>query len=176
MTSELVESLLDGLMATVTLVIMFILAPDMALLVLVGACVYAAIRWASFAQLRETSAEAIVWAARRDSHFLETVRGIRTIKLFNGQADRRVTWLNLLVETINRQLTVERLRILFQDRQPALARRARHPDCLARRAPRARWWVFGRAALRIHQLQGPVPQPCQRVDQQGGRSHHASAA
>lgn len=114
MTSELVESLLDGLMATVTLVIMFILAPDMALLVLLGACIYAAMRWASFAQLRETSAEAIVWAARRDSHFLETVRGIRTIKLFNGQADRRVTWLNLLVETINRQLTVERFRILLR--------------------------------------------------------------
>lgn len=64
--------------------------------------------------MRETSAEAIVWGARRDSHFLETIRGIRTIKLFNGQSDRRVTWLNLLVETINRQLTVERLRIMFR--------------------------------------------------------------
>ena len=51
-TSELAESVLDGLMATVTLVIMFILAPDMAVLVVIGAAIYGAIRWASYASLR----------------------------------------------------------------------------------------------------------------------------
>ena len=39
--------------------------------------------------------EAIVWEARQDSHFLETMRGIKTIKLFNGQEARRAHWLNL---------------------------------------------------------------------------------
>ena len=68
----------------------------------------------SYAPLRQASAEAIVWAARRDSHFLETLRGIRTIKLFNGQEDRRTQWLNLAVETINRQLTTDKLRLLFR--------------------------------------------------------------
>jgi ATP-binding cassette subfamily B protein RaxB len=58
--------------------------------------------------------EAIVWSARRDSHFLETLRGIKTIKLFNGQEGRRAYWLNLLVESINRQLTAQNLGLVFR--------------------------------------------------------------
>lgn len=113
-TTELVEAALDGVMATITLVIMFLLAPSLAFVVVLGALIYAAIRWAYFAPLRRVSAEAIVWAARRDSHFLETLRGIRTIKLFNGLDARRVHWLNLLVETVNRQLSTDKLRLAFR--------------------------------------------------------------
>ena len=39
---------------------------------------------------------------------------MRTIKLFNAQNDRRSQWLTLLVETINRQLTADKLRLLFK--------------------------------------------------------------
>jgi ATP-binding cassette subfamily B protein RaxB len=114
LTTELVEAALDGLMALLTLVIMFMLAPGLTLLVIAGAALYAVIRWASFAPLRRASAEAIVWGARRDTHFLESLRGIRTIKLFNGQDERRVHWLNLLVETVNAQLTTDKLRLAFR--------------------------------------------------------------
>ncbi len=114
MTSELVEAVLDGLMASITLVIMFILAPDLAAIVCLGSLLYAALRWGFYTPLRHASIEAIVWGAKRDSHFLETLRGIRTIKLFNGQDERRARWLNLLVETINRQLTTDKLRLAFR--------------------------------------------------------------
>jgi len=113
-TSELVEAVLDGLMAGITMIIMFLFAPDLAIVVMVGAVLYGIIRWASYKPLRLASAETIVWGARRDSHFLETLRGIRTIKLFNGQDERRARWLNLLVETINRQLASDRLRLAFK--------------------------------------------------------------
>lgn len=113
-TSELVEAVLDGLMAALTLTIMFVFAPGLALLVALGAVLYALLRWASYTPLRRASAEAIVWAAKRDTHFLETLRGIRTIKLFNAQENRRADWLNLLVETINHQLTADKLRLLFR--------------------------------------------------------------
>jgi ATP-binding cassette, subfamily B, bacterial CvaB/MchF/RaxB len=113
-TSELVEAMLDGFMASITLVVMFVFAPDLAMVVVSGALLYGLLRWASYKPLRLASAEAIVWGARRDSHFLETLRGIRTIKLFNGQHERRVRWLNLLVETINRQLTADKLRLTFR--------------------------------------------------------------
>ena len=71
----------------------------------------ALLRWAFYMPLRQASSEEIIWAARRDSHFLETMRGIKTIKLFNGQRDRRAHWLNLLVETVNRQLVTQRLNL-----------------------------------------------------------------
>jgi ATP-binding cassette subfamily B protein RaxB len=113
-TSELVEAILDGTMAGITLLIMFVFAPELACIVLFGAVLYGGLRWASYRPLRHATSEAIVWGARRDSHFLETLRGMRTVKLFNGQDDRKVHWLNLLVETINRQLTADKLRLLFR--------------------------------------------------------------
>lgn len=113
-TTDVVETVLDGLLASVTLGIMFVFAPGLAALVLAGALLYALLRWALYTPLRQASMEAIVWSARRDSHFLETLRGIKTIKLFNGQEGRRAQWLNLLVESVNRQLTTQNLRLAFQ--------------------------------------------------------------
>ncbi len=113
-TTEVVEAVLDGLLAGVTLAIMFVFAPALTVIVLVGALLYGLLRWALYTPLRQASAEAIVWSARRDSHFLETLRGIKTIKLFNGEEGRRARWLNLLVETVNRQITTQKLRLLFR--------------------------------------------------------------
>jgi ATP-binding cassette subfamily B protein RaxB len=113
-TTELVVAILDGLMCGVTLTLMFIFAPTLTAVVVAGALLYALLRFVSYTRLRQASMEAIIWAARRDSHFLETIRGIKTIKLFNGQHDRRAHWLNLLVETINRQLVTQKLDLLFR--------------------------------------------------------------
>ncbi|TNC51970.1 peptidase domain-containing ABC transporter [Rubellimicrobium rubrum] len=113
-TRDLVVAVLDGIMCIVTLVVMAVLAPTLTILVIAGGLLYALVRWAFYAPLRQASAEALVWAARRDGHFLESLRGIRAIKLFNAQADRRTQWANLLIETVNRQLVTERLHILFR--------------------------------------------------------------
>jgi len=113
-TTDMVETVLDGVLASVTLAIMFVFAPGLAALVLAGALFYGLLRWAVYTPLRQASMETIVWSARRDSHFLETLRGIKTIKLFNGQEGRLAHWLNLLVESVNRQLTTQNLRLAFK--------------------------------------------------------------
>lgn len=113
-TTELIEVFLDGLMVFLTLAIMVMLAPHLTAIVVVGAVLYGLLRWALYLPLRRASEEAIVWAAKRDSHFLETLRGITPIKLFNGQRSRRSHWLSLLVQTVNRQLTTQKLGLLFQ--------------------------------------------------------------
>jgi len=114
LTTDLVEVVLDGLLAVVTLGLMFLYAPALAVAVVIGATAYALLRWLFYSPLRQTSAEAIVWDARLYTHMLETLRGIKTIKLFNGQDERRARWLNVLVETVNRQLTTQNLRLLFR--------------------------------------------------------------
>jgi ATP-binding cassette, subfamily B, bacterial CvaB/MchF/RaxB len=113
-TTDLVEVLLDGLMSALTLGVMLLYAPGLAALVLAGALLYAALRAASYTTLRNASAEAIVWSARRDSHFLETLRGMKTIKLFNAQGARQAHWLNLLVQTVNRQVATQKLGLVFR--------------------------------------------------------------
>lgn len=114
LTTDMIDVVLDGLLVLLTLAIMFIYAPLLAFVVVAGAALYGAIRWASYLPLRQASAEAIVWEARRDSHFFETLRGIKTIKLFNAQESRRAHWLYLLVEAINRQLAGQKLQLLFK--------------------------------------------------------------
>ena len=113
-TTDAVEIMLDGLMSLITLAVMFVYAPALACVVLAGAILYALLRWASYTPLRQASLEAIVWGAKRDSHFLETLRGIRTIKLFNAGEARRAHWLNLLVQTVNRQIATQNLGLLFR--------------------------------------------------------------
>lgn len=114
LTTDLVVAILDGVMCLVTIAVMFWLAPTLTGVAVIGAVAYGLLRWAFYMPLRQASSEHIVWAARRDSHFLETMRGVRTIKLFNGQRDRRARWLGLLVETTNRQLATQRLNLLFK--------------------------------------------------------------
>ncbi|MBB5220914.1 ATP-binding cassette subfamily B protein RaxB [Amaricoccus macauensis] len=114
LTTDLVVAILDGVMCLVTLAVMLWLAPMLTAVALVGAAFYGLLRWAFYMPLRQASSEHIIWAARRDSHFLETMRGVRTIKLFNGQRDRRAHWLGLLVETTNRHLATQRLNLLFK--------------------------------------------------------------
>jgi ATP-binding cassette subfamily B protein RaxB len=113
-TTDLVVAILDGLMAVVTLAIMLLIAPGLTVIVIAVTAVYAGLRWLLYVPLRQASLEAIVWGARQDSHFLESLRGIKTIKLFNAQEDRRAHWLNLLVETVNREITQDKLELLFR--------------------------------------------------------------
>ncbi|HSN97265.1 MAG TPA: peptidase domain-containing ABC transporter [Candidatus Nanopelagicales bacterium] len=119
-TTDAIEVILDGLLASITLGLMFVFSPLLATVVLAGAILYGALRWASYTHLRQASIEAIAWSARRDTHFLETLRGIKTIKLFNAQDERRSYWLNLLVETVNRQLTTQKLQLIFRSSRAAL--------------------------------------------------------
>lgn len=113
-TTDVVEAVLDGLLVGVTLAIMFMFAPTLTFVAIAGALLYGLLRWVSYTPLRLASAEAIVWGARRDSHVLETLRGVKTIKLFNAQDSRRAHWMNLLIEATNRQLTTQKLQLLVR--------------------------------------------------------------
>lgn len=119
-TTDVIEVVMDGVLALITLTIMIIIAPALAWIVMGAIVIYAGLRWATYTPLRRASAETIVWAARRDSHFLETMRGMKTIKLMNGENARRVTWLNLLVETLNRQLSTQKMQLAFRAAQSLL--------------------------------------------------------
>jgi len=113
LTTDLVLAIMDGLMCGLTLVLMFLFAPLLTLIAVAGALIYGILRWATYTPLRQASAESIVWSARQDGHFLESMRGIKTIKLFNANDERRTHWLNLLVEATNRQLITQRLQLVF---------------------------------------------------------------
>ncbi len=113
-TSSFVEALIDGIMALATLAMMLVYSSALTGLAVAAVVAYAASRAAFYSPLRRATEEHIVHAARQQSHFLETVRGVQSIKLFGRQEERRSRWLNLVVDAVNRDLVVQKLSLGFR--------------------------------------------------------------
>ena len=113
-TSSFVEAVIDGLMALATLAMMLVYSGKLTALAVAAVVAYAVSRAAFYAPLRRATEEPIVHASRQQSHFLETVRGVQSIKLFGRQEERRSRWLNLVVDAVNRDLVVQKLSLGFR--------------------------------------------------------------
>jgi ATP-binding cassette subfamily B protein RaxB len=89
LTTSFIEAVLDGALVLLTLAMMAALQPALTAVALAAVAVYGLLRWAFMRPLREATEEALVHEARQASHFLESLRGVQAIKLFNAQADRQ---------------------------------------------------------------------------------------
>ncbi len=114
LTSSFLEALLDGVMSIATLVLMAIYSPALCMIAVAAMLLYALGRWLWYRPLRTATEEQIVHAAKQQSHFLETMRGIKTIKLFQRHEERRAGWLGRLVEQINAELRTSRITLMYQ--------------------------------------------------------------
>jgi len=114
LTASFFSALIDGLMSAVTLAMMFLYSPPLAWLAVAAMIVYALIRGLWFRPLRLATEQEIVHHASQQSHFLETVRGIKAVKLFQRQDERRSSWLSLVAEQMNAGVRTQRLAIAFQ--------------------------------------------------------------
>jgi ATP-binding cassette subfamily B protein RaxB len=113
LTTHFIEAVLDGLLVVATLVMMLFYSVTLTLVVLGAVAAYAALRWAFFRPLREATEEALVHEARQSSHFLESLRGVQSIKLFNRQADRQARFMNRVVDTMNADIATRKLELMF---------------------------------------------------------------
>ncbi|MEP7300868.1 MAG: peptidase domain-containing ABC transporter [Caldimonas sp.] len=113
MTTSFVEAVLDGLLVVVTLAMMFVYSGSLTAIALASVVAYGLLRRAFFRPLREATEEAIVFDAKRSTHFLESLRGVQSIKLFNRQADRQARFMNLVVDAMNANIATRKLDLLF---------------------------------------------------------------
>lgn len=113
LTASFFSVILDGLMALSTLVLMLVYSPQLAAVVLCAMVLYGLIRWSWYHPLRNATQEQIVHAARQQSHFLESVRGVQALKLFQKLDMRRSVWLGLFVEQINASLKSQKLQLFY---------------------------------------------------------------
>jgi ATP-binding cassette subfamily B protein RaxB len=114
LTSGFVEALIDGVMAMATLAMMLVYSPLLTATALAAVATYGALRWTFYDPLRRATEEHIVHTAKQQSHFLETVRGVQSIKLFGRQEERRSRWLNLVVDAVNQDLATQKLGLGFR--------------------------------------------------------------
>jgi ATP-binding cassette subfamily B protein RaxB len=114
LTSSFVEALIDGVMAAATLAMMLVYSAGLTAVAIAAVGLYAALRWCFYEPLRRATEEYIVHTAKQQSHFLETVRGVQSIKLFGRQEERRSRWLNLVVDAVNQDLVTQKLGLGFR--------------------------------------------------------------
>lgn len=113
LTTGLIAALLDGLMAIITLAMMFIYSSQLSFIVLFSVVIYGVLRAILYRPIRILTEESITTAAKDSSHFMESVRAIQTIKLFQKENDRQSQWLNKLANTINKGIRLKKWNIGF---------------------------------------------------------------
>jgi ATP-binding cassette subfamily B protein RaxB len=109
-----VESMFDGVMSFVTLGLMAAYSWKLCLIAAAIMAVYGAFRALQVLPYRRALEEGIIAGARLDSHLMETVRGVRTIKLFLQEDSRRTEWLSLAVDATNATVRTQRLKLLYR--------------------------------------------------------------
>lgn len=112
-TASFISSVLDGLFSFFTLILMFFYSMKLTVCVLIATGIYAISRWLWYAPLRRSSEEEIIHLSKQNTHFMETIRGIQTIKLYGKQNIRQMTWVSLLINQINASLTTQKISMLF---------------------------------------------------------------
>jgi len=114
LTTSFLASLIDGVLVVATLGLMFVYSPFLGLITLLAVALYALMRLLIYKPLRTAQEETLVRGAKQHSNFLETVRGIQSIKLFSRESQRQNIYENLLIDRVNADIKTQRLAIGFQ--------------------------------------------------------------
>lgn len=114
LTTQFVEGIIDGILVIGTLIMMLLYSPKLAAIACVAVVVYTLLRLAIFGRLRDATAEQIIHSAKQQTHFMESVRGVQSIRLFGRSEERRASWTNALVEQFNANLRIAKLGVTYQ--------------------------------------------------------------
>jgi ATP-binding cassette, subfamily B, bacterial CvaB/MchF/RaxB len=109
LTTNFIESILDGLLGLVMLIIIFIYSFQLSLIVVGALVIQTLLSWISYAPTRRLASEQISLSSRNQSQLFESIRAVQTIKLFCSEEDRRFRYVNGLVEITNRGIGIQRL-------------------------------------------------------------------
>lgn len=112
LTQSVVSVLIDGVMAALMLVVMFIYAPILGAIVLSSAVLLIGATWLIYPHLRRTQEEAIFAKAVENTHVIESIRANTTVKLFGREDEREAAWRNLYTDFINANVDYGRYQIV----------------------------------------------------------------
>jgi ATP-binding cassette subfamily B protein RaxB len=113
LTTAFVETVIDGLMAVVTLALMLAYSWKLALATLLAVGVYLTIRLACYRSARDRTEQQLVAAARQQTCLLESLRGIQSLKIAGNESQRRSAHANLMVETVNHEMRLAHFSLGF---------------------------------------------------------------
>ncbi|KKB02773.1 peptidase domain-containing ABC transporter [Pantoea anthophila] len=121
LTGRFISSIFDGVMALVTLGVIFTYNVTLTFIVMGLFLLYALIRWISFEPFRQANENQLMASAVVQSQLLESIRGVQAIKLNNKQDLRVSTYTNETVESTNKGIATQKLSIGFSTLQGSIS-------------------------------------------------------
>lgn len=113
LTTTLLEAFLDVLLVVGTLTMMFFYSAKLTLVALVAALVYGLLRLFWFSTLRKAAEDSWVAGTQESSHFLESLRGVLSLRVNGALTPRESVWRNLNVARRNAQLRESKLMMVY---------------------------------------------------------------
>ena len=109
----LIAAIIDGTMALITLAMIFFYSPLLALIAVSAFTLYAVVRLALYRVIRQRTEATIQAQAQESSIFIENVRAIQSIKLFNRESERETQWLNRYNDVVSANVHLGKAKIGF---------------------------------------------------------------
>lgn len=113
LSQGMIAALIDGIMAIVTLVLMFVYSPALSLLAMAAMALIVSLRLGFFAALKHANVNVIAANARENSAFIESIRGVATLKAFGQEPNRQRYWQRRKAEAVNAEIKSGRLNAGF---------------------------------------------------------------
>lgn len=114
LSTQFVDAVIDGLLALGTAIIMSIYSAQLTAVACTAVMLYMVMRCVIFHPLRNASSEQIIYLAKQQTYFFESVRGVQSIRLFGRSNDRHNGWMNFLANQFNAELRIRKLSISYQ--------------------------------------------------------------
>jgi ATP-binding cassette subfamily B protein RaxB len=114
LSSLFLESLLDLIMMLFAGFFMFSYSPRLAIICLAAGVLYFVLRMAMYPAFRRANHERILLAAKENSFFMETIRGVLPLKLFGVEHDRIQMWRAKKMAVVERDLETQRMDMFFR--------------------------------------------------------------
>ena len=108
LSQGMVAAFVDGIMALLTLALMFVYSPVLSFVALCALAIYAVVRLTFTQMLRARNFDSISTAARENSVFIETMRGISAVKASGEEAGRQRLWQRAKADAVNAEIRLAR--------------------------------------------------------------------
>lgn len=113
LTTSFVEAIIDGVMAVVTLGLMLFYSWKLALVTLVAVILYMGIRSIAYRPVRDRTEQQLVAGAKQQTHLLESLRGMQSLKVAGEESQRCSAYDNLMYDTVNQEVLLARMGLGF---------------------------------------------------------------
>ncbi len=113
LTTSFIEAIIDGIMAAVTLTLMLVYSWKLALVTILAMGLYMAVRYVAYRPFWDSAEQQVVALGKQQTHLLESLRGMQSIKVAGRESQRRLIYSNLMLDTVNQEVRIARMNLGF---------------------------------------------------------------